>query len=52
MTASALMSHATELIEIEYNGKTIQCTPEHKILTKNRGWVKAEDLQESDELVE
>lgn len=42
-----------ELIEIAgSNGKTIQCTPEHKILTKNRGWVEAQNLIETDELVE
>ena len=52
VTASALMSHATELIEIEYNGKIVRCTPEHKILTKNRGWVEAQHLEECDELVE
>ena len=52
VTASALMSHATELIEIEYNGEIVRCTPEHKILTKNRGWVEAQHLEECDELVE
>ena len=34
-------------IELE-TGKHIKCTPNHKFLTKNRGWVKAEDLVESD----
>lgn len=34
-------------IELE-TGKYIKCTPNHKLLTKNRGWVKAEDLVESD----
>mgnify|MGYP003344713873 CR=1 FL=1 len=40
-----------ELIEIEYDGKTLQCTPNHRILTKNRGYVEAQFLEESDELV-
>ena len=52
VSASAMTAITTELIEIEFNGKTIRCTPSHKILTKNRGWVEAENLNESDELVD
>lgn len=48
---TALMGLVDELIEIEADGKVIRCTPDHKIMTKNRGWVKAEDLVETDELV-
>lgn len=42
-----------ELLEIEdeSNGFKLQCTHEHKILTKNRGWVEAQHLTEEDELV-
>lgn len=42
-----------ELLEIEdeITGFKIQCTPEHKILTKSRGWVEAQHLTEEDELV-
>jgi ribonucleotide reductase alpha subunit len=40
-----------ELIEIEYEGRTLRCTPAHKILTKNRGYVEAQYLEENDELV-
>lgn len=44
-----------ELIEIEYdvNGKTqkLQCTEDHKIYTKNRGWIEAGKLIENDEIV-
>jgi ribonucleotide reductase alpha subunit len=42
-----------ELLEIEdeATGFKLQCTPEHKILTKNRGWVEAQHLTEKDELV-
>ena len=44
---------ASELIEIESeNGNIIRCTPDHQILTKNRGWVRAGDLEETDELIE
>jgi intein/homing endonuclease len=38
-------------IEDEATGFKLQCTPEHKILTKNRGWVEAQHLTEEDELV-
>ena len=41
----------TELIEIEYDGKIVKCTPDHKIWTVNRGWVEAQNLEEDDELV-
>lgn len=41
-----------ELLEIEdeETGKIIRCTPDHKIFTKNRGYVKAKDLKEDDVL--
>jgi ribonucleoside-diphosphate reductase alpha chain len=38
------------LIEDEETGKSIRCTPEHKIYTKNRGYVMAKDLKENDVL--
>ena len=38
------------LIEDEESGKSIRCTPEHKIYTKNRGYVMAKDLTEDDSL--
>ena len=40
-----------EIIEFTFeDGSTIQCTADHKFLTKNRGWVEANDLNESDVL--
>ena len=48
------MTHPdAELMEIEDDstGFKIRCTPEHKILTQNRGWVEAQHLTEEDELV-
>jgi ribonucleotide reductase alpha subunit len=44
---------AKEMIRItdEESGKTIECTPDHKIMTKNRGWVMAKELEEDDVLV-
>ena len=40
----------TELIKIRawYDSRDIICTPEHRFLTHDRGWVKAEDLTEKD----
>ncbi len=35
----------------EETGKSIVVTPEHKVFTKNRGYVMAKDLVETDELV-
>lgn len=34
------------------NGREIICTPEHLFLTKNRGWVKAIDIEEEDDLLD
>lgn len=42
-----------ELLELEFDdGKKISCTKEHKFLTKNRGWIEAQQLTEDDDLVE
>ncbi len=32
------------------NGKKIQCTADHEFLTTNRGWVKASELSEIDDI--
>lgn len=52
ITNGALMSENSEvlIIEDEDTGKTIKCTPDHKIYTKNRGYVLAKDLKEDDVL--
>ena len=52
ITGGMLTKQNAEVIEIEYNDKKIRCTPDHKIFTKNRGWVEAQHLEENDELVE
>ncbi len=33
------------------NGRDLICTEDHKILTRNRGWVTAADLSEDDDIV-
>jgi ribonucleotide reductase alpha subunit len=53
ITNFGMTNPEAELLEIEdeTTGFKLQCTPEHKILTKNRGWVEAQYLTEEDELV-
>lgn len=42
-----------EIVELVFeNGKKIVCTLDHEILTKNRNWVKAIELNELDEICE
>ena len=51
--AAAKMKTNAEVIEVsdENLGVKIICTPDHQILTKNRGYVMAENLEENDELI-
>jgi ribonucleoside-diphosphate reductase alpha chain len=51
--ASAKTMESAKLIKItdEKTGASIKCTPEHKIYTKNRGYVEAKELLETDELL-
>lgn len=50
--AADLVREKAELIKIEDigNGKTVICTPDHLIYTKNRGYIRADSLSESDVL--
>ena len=51
MSNAAKTATVTELIEIEdESGKIIKCTLDHQVYTKNRGYVRAGDLVETDEL--
>lgn len=52
ITGAALTKQNAEIVEIEYNGKKVRCTPDHRILTQSRGWIEAQNLLENDELVE
>ncbi len=53
VTAAAKTGSTKEMIRItdEETGKFVECTPDHKIYTQNRGWVEAKDLTEEDELL-
>jgi ribonucleoside-diphosphate reductase alpha chain len=45
-----LTKEVIELIDIEYEGLALTCTPDHKLLT-TRGWVEAQELREDDILM-
>jgi intein/homing endonuclease len=53
MLAAAKMKSNAEVIEVSDDelGVKIICTPDHQILTKNRGYVMAGELKEDDELI-
>lgn len=49
ITDFAQTGESKELIEIEdEKGNILRCTPEHKIYTKNRGYIEAQSLKEDD----
>lgn len=51
VSAASKTKTVTELYEIEdENGNVLRCTGDHLIFTKNRGYVRADELVESDEL--
>lgn len=53
VTDFAMTNPKAKLMKItdEETGKSIKCTHDHKIFTKNRGYVMAKDLNADDELV-
>ena len=53
ISKSAQTSLSAKLMKITdtNTGKFIKCTPDHKVYTKNRGYIEARELQELDELV-
>jgi len=45
-------SSSEKMYELEFdNGKIIKCTANHKFLTSNRGWVRADELLEEDDII-
>ena len=51
VSAAVKTKTVTELYEIEdENGNVLRCTEDHLIFTKNRGYVRADELVETDEL--
>ncbi len=53
VTAAAQTGSTKEMIRItdDVSGKVVECTPDHKIFTQNRGWIEAQDLTEEDKLL-
>jgi ribonucleotide reductase alpha subunit len=53
VTAAAQTGSTKEMIRItdDVTGKVVECTPDHKVFTQNRGWVEAQDLTEDDVLL-
>jgi ribonucleotide reductase alpha subunit len=53
ITAAAKMGENKRLVKITdlSTGKFIKCTPEHKVYTKNRGYVEAINLKDTDILL-
>ncbi len=53
VTDSAMTCDSAEIIEIscDVTGRSIRCTPDHRVYTSNRGYVKAGNLVATDELV-
>jgi ribonucleotide reductase alpha subunit len=52
VSAAVKTKTVTELYEIEdENGNILRCTEDHRIFTKNRGYVRADELVETDELM-
>jgi hypothetical protein len=51
ISAATKTKTVTELYEIEdENGNVLRCTGDHRVFTKNRGYVRADELIETDEL--
>lgn len=52
VTAAAQTGKSKKMIRItsDCGTKSVECTPEHQIFTKNRGWVEAQHLKEDDVL--
>jgi ribonucleoside-diphosphate reductase alpha chain len=47
-----MVTGTNEIVELRFSdGSRLRCTPGHRIWTANRGWVHAQDLLESDEVV-
>lgn len=49
--AGQLTKQNAQLVKITSNDLVVRCTPDHKLLTLNRGWVEAENLVSEDQLV-
>lgn len=52
ITNALLTAHDREILELVFNdGKVLQVTPNHKIFTRNRGYIEAQYLDENDDIM-
>jgi len=52
MSWGALTREQADVVELEFeDGENITLTPDHEVYTKNRGYVKACNLTEDDEII-
>ena len=46
-----MITGVKEIVRLRFSdGRELRCTPNHRVWTTNRGWVRAEDLGETDEV--
>ncbi len=47
-----MVTGTNEVLELRFSdGSRLRCTPNHRLWTKNRGWVRAEELSSADRVV-
>jgi len=47
-----MVTGTNEIVELAFSdGSRLRCTPNHRVWTRDRGWVRAEDLAETDRVV-
>jgi ribonucleoside-diphosphate reductase alpha chain len=47
-----MVTGTNEVLELRFSdGSRLRCTPNHRLWTKNRGWVRAEELSNADRIV-
>jgi len=52
MPTRYLVTGTNEIVELRFSdGSRLRCTPNHRVWTANRGWVHADQLTESDQVV-
>lgn len=52
ITNALLTAHDREILELSFDdGKVLHVTPDHKIFTRNRGYIEAQYLDENDDVV-
>ncbi len=46
-----MVTGTNEILELRFtDGSRLRCTPKHRVWTENRGWVRAEDLFQDDQV--